>query len=98
MENNLSISEIMQEDGHLNQLPSWEEVASVLSALTTVTGEDSFLLVENFTLAYGDDYEKPVTPDMWEQVGDEANLITQYAKDIALEWCHIKSGDWTDLS
>jgi hypothetical protein len=97
MENNLSISEILQEDGHLERTPSWGEVASLHDALVRVTGEDNFLQAPDFTLAYGDDYENPVTDEMWIQVGAEANLVAPYAREVAVEWCHIEAPSWQDL-
>jgi len=98
MDNNLSISEIMQEDGHLYDLPSEQDVSDVFDALVKVTGHDEFILTPEYTLGFGDDLDTPVTEKMWRDVGEEANLVASYAYQIATEWCHIEAPSWHNLS
>jgi hypothetical protein len=96
MENNLTHSELLQEDGHWEDLPFYQDVDDVFDALREFTGYDDFMLSGN-TLSYGDDFEKVLTDKEWVSASEltEFNTISFY--QIAMEWCHQGSPSWQDL-
>ncbi len=96
MENNLSHSEMMREDGHWADLPFCQDVEDIFDALRSFTGHDDFYFIDG-TLSYGDDNEKVLSNKDWAAVADmtEFNVISTY--QIATEWCHQDSPSWQDL-
>ena len=94
--------EFMHEDGHTGRhcAPHYDEVSAMFDALQTVTGanlnaEEGFYNIDG-KLFYGEDIDKPVTGQQYEEASEICGLDSDYIKEWCVEYCENQRS-WADL-
>jgi len=84
---NMTISEAMREDGHLQDERPDDLCSEMFKALAEVTGSDSFYAGEGYNEAYyGDNLDIMVTDSDYQAASEICGYHPMHIKEIMLEW------------
>ena len=84
---NMTNSEAMREDGHLQAEKPDDLCSEMLKALAEVTGADSFYAGEGYNEAYfGDNLDIMVMQHDYESASEICGYHPMHIKEIMLEW------------
>ena len=110
---NLTPSEVLQEDGHTQHLPSYTTLLEMFEALQEVTGNklrgnEGFyaehppvspsVLMHTLENEKGEDIWRIVQRSEYEQVAERVGVSAAYAEEWMIEYCDGDEGRiWSDL-
>ena len=92
----MTANEFLQEDGHENTSPDYDEVALICSTLWAVTDDYIVQSETGRALFYGEDLDQRVTLGNYREVSRLTGFQEYYVKEICFEYA-CEDADWSNL-